>query len=690
MKRAVVAVMLGGLVLALTTGGGIAAAAGCPNEAMRIGPSVLLPECRAYEQVTPVDKEGGAGIFTNGVVQAAPSGEAAAFISASAYAGAQGSPLGNRYLSTRGGSDWLTKSVDGAQAIQELILVRATFAFSENLEYTLNASKEAFTPGAIPFGSNLYLRNTRTGALSLISATPGNKAFYEETTLNGAPFVGASSDWSHLLLFSRSALAPGAVEGEANLYEYSGGELKLAAPPGAVPAAQTSTAFRPNVMSADGRRFFFTEGGVLYMREDGTTTVPISASEKSGEEGTLAEGSFYGATADGSTVFFSSFGNLTGQSEDNALYRYEATAPAGHKLTDLTPESINETVGREAFSTLLGASEDGEYVYFTSSASLTPTAPETEEFAINTYVWHGAPGEPGTIRFIAQTEPQNSSEVGSPNQYRASANGEFLALGSRSPLTAEATPSPNCAGNVNEGIPAERCMNVFVYSYAGDNLVCVTCNGAVAGGDSALGGQRSLEEVFTYVPRSVLNDGTVFFDTPQSLVPRDTNSLGDAYEWRAGRFDLLSTGTADTAATFGDSTPDGRNVFIRSSEPLVGQDKDRSLDVYDVRVEGGLAAQAGSTPPVACATEESCRTGIGSTPAATMPSSSKLTVAGAACIGTRNQARTARRKAAALGRRAKHASGRRAVALRRQAKQARKRGDRLARRAHSCEKGAGR
>ena len=56
-----------GLVALLGSGTPSAGAVSCPNEAIRAQQgSTYLPDCRAYEQVTPVDKEAGNDMFGNG------------------------------------------------------------------------------------------------------------------------------------------------------------------------------------------------------------------------------------------------------------------------------------------------------------------------------------------------------------------------------------------------------------------------------------------------------------------------------------------------------------------------------------------------------------------------------------------------------------------------------------------------
>jgi hypothetical protein len=108
----------------------------------------------------------------------------------------------------------------------------------------------------------------------------------------------------------------------------------------------------------------------------------------------------------------------------------------------------------------------------------------------------------------------------------------------------------------------------------------------------------------------------VFFETPDALLPGDTNELRDVYEWEAqgsggcqtagGCLYLISTGHSGDDSTFEGAGRSGEDVFFLTRERLVGQDRDDYLDVYDARVGGGLAAQNPPSPSPPCSGDD-CR-----------------------------------------------------------------------------------
>jgi hypothetical protein len=655
----------------------------CPNAALRQGPSALLPECRAYELVSPVDKNGG-GVNQKTSVLSDSSGDSVSFISTAAFAGAESSSLQNTYIARRGAGDWATESVDPAQLNPHGLLVVPTPAMSPDLAKAFQASKRALAPGATENGSNVYLRDNLTGRRTLVATAEGNRLFEDMANAGAAPFIGAADDFSHVFFDTSVPLVSGAGPFNSNIYEYTDGELRLVnyLPGGSLSAGAHGGGGRianENSVSADGLRIFFTAEesafGPLYLREDGTRTVAISESQRTGEEGVVAAADFGAASPDGSVAYFVSSADLTEDSAGGGLYRYDVESEDLTNITPATGSPSGPKVGR-----VLAVSDDASYVYFSAQADLAEGAEETGFLSTNVYVWHD-----GEIKYVARTA-ENEQEFSGPGQRLSSPDGRYFAMGSYSPMTAEDVPSPQCPTDPAENNAPEACRDVYLYSYETGDLKCVSCAGPGAG-NSMLGGQEFHESGSgDHLPQSVLDDGTVLYDTPNKLVPSDINGMRDVYAWKDGSPALVSPGTARYAANFGEATADGSSIFIRTSQPLVRQDIDQSVDLYDARVDGGLAAQNQSASGSSCEAE-GCRGEAPPPPAGQPPASASLKHGGnskGSCSHYAAKARRAGERARALQKRAGKAGGEQGRRLRQEAKHERKRAKQLRSKARNC------
>jgi hypothetical protein len=166
---------------------------------------------------------------------------------------------------------------------------------------------------------------------------------------------------------------------------------------------------------------------------------------------------------------------------------------------------------------------------------------------------------------------------------------------------------------------------MYVYSIVTHTLACVSCNpsGApptgnvediylVSGGGEAVTG---------HLGRVISDDGRrVFFNSPDPLVPEDVNGKLDVYEYdvSTGRVGLISSGTSASDSYFLETTPDGSDALFATRQQLVGWDKDSNYDVYDARIGGGFP-EPPPVPPV-CGGEE-CRPALTSTALLVPPAS---------------------------------------------------------------------
>ncbi|HEX6602071.1 MAG TPA: hypothetical protein VF030_05465, partial [Solirubrobacterales bacterium] len=301
--------------------------------------------------------------------------------------------------------------------------------------------------------------------------------------------------------------------------------------------------------------------------------------------------------ADGSVVYFSSTADLTERSHGQgraSLYRYGVDSG---DLLDLTVAP--ELPEGPRVQDVLALSEDGSHVYFSAAGALVAGAPENPLDA-NLYLWHE-----DEIEWIGTTKGA-AWEFAGPSKRLASPGGRYFAFSVFSALTPDDVPSPSCPSDPVHLNPPGDCEDVYLYDSVADELTCVSCDGPGLG-FSTLGGTMFRPWGFgDEQGRGVLDDGTVFFESPNRLLRADTDAFTDVYSWRHGELSLLSPGTDGAPASFGDATADGGTVFIRTAEPLLPADVDLGVDVYAVREGGGLLAQHPPSVPPGCP-PEACR-----------------------------------------------------------------------------------
>ncbi len=143
-----------------------------------------------------------------------------------------------------------------------------------------------------------------------------------------------------------------------------------------------------------------------------------TCSSRAAEWGDTAYG-FQMASSDGSKVFFTDYDEAQRLSPSRVppgrdLYECEISEVAGKlacRLTDLTPETGGQSAG--VAKGVLGASEDGSYVYFAADGVLgdgaqhgaVPGSCMEGESTCNVYEYHD-----GEIKFIAMLSDEDSND----------------------------------------------------------------------------------------------------------------------------------------------------------------------------------------------------------------------------------------------------------------------------------------
>jgi len=570
----------------------------CENERVRgesdaspstgLALSLALPDCRAYELVTPPAKNGARIGISNLSPSIAEDGSRVIVSTEQCFADSQScvipeGPISQPFLFERGGADWVSEPLAPPASYTE---DKASFA---NADTGLVFYRLADGNGGV---EQLDVRQ-RDGSLRLVGPTSEAPARPAIRNLIVTP------DLSHVVFLLDSGMWPsleGAGAGETP-YEYSGYGLSHpelvgvsggAGSTSLISACGTSVGnAMPGEMSADGRIAYFesapcatgtgTNVGqpvaarTLYARIDGSRTVLVSGSapEPQCDAGCQAEppasAQFEGASEDGARVFFTDTRQLLDEaSEDNhngdgirACSETAANAPGcnlyelecpGHcanlaerRLIDVSAPAVAGEGPR--VRRVVAVSGDGSHVYFVAGGMLTQGANregrEPLESANNLYVYQRDSEHPaGRLRFIAtlsNSEEGHQQQAGVAN---VTPDGRYLVFTSGRGLTMDGTRPEGPAQVYRYDAQSETLLRVSVGEQGFDD------NGNAGVGDATIAAARASLKADGRRDPTMSDDGRrVFFQSPVGLTPGALNDVSlkgnrnvlaeNLYEWEA-------------------------------------------------------------------------------------------------------------------------------------------------------------
>jgi hypothetical protein len=605
----------------------------CSNAEYRFGLSAHLPDCRAYELVTPAETNGlvpyaagngsspGTGFNDWLATPRGPgAGETFSYFTDGTLAGFEGDGRFDGYRAHRGAGEhpaggWSSElfSPSFSQAGNSTPDQRGT-STDQRYSFWRSTPKTMFE-GTLPSGT--YLRSPSGSTTAACNPVLSQNAFEfvgcgDQGTDPDAANLYVSAGGTHVIFASSKHLEPEAApEGTMTIYDRAAGHSNAAvvslAPGGSSFGGGESAAYVGS--NEGGNAVLFRVGGTLYLHREGQTLQVATAPN-----------TFAGVSTDGSRVFYA-----TGP----------GNTPAGLFTCDVQVGTCAGAGKQEivANGIFVNVSADGSHALFTSEESLTGTEEnEIGETAKagehNLYTWNG-----GGIAFVGILDPQDFVSFGGiPNmnlQRWTTAINPGATMG-WALAPARSTPDGSVFVFQSHARLTSYENEEFgeIYRYdpsapAGKILTCVSCDpgGAPPTGDALLEDVHSATGITseTVIP-NVTDDGDrVFFQSPDHLLPEDANEVADVYEWKAGDavgcsllegcLGLISSGQGESPSYLYAMSADGHDVFFRTVEALVGTDVAGTTSIYDAREQGGIletiaaegckgdACQGSGTPP---------------------------------------------------------------------------------------------
>ena len=553
------------------------------------------PSGRAYELVSPPDKNGGDVMPFTPRTRAALDGNAVEFDSLVPFGDALGTGVTVEHMAVRGSDGWRSHAITPKGDAGSLKLSAAgadTFydnAFSPDFNRgVLMATRPLTDDPYVSAVINLYrrtdLRSPGVGSYDLVTHCPlcasgGTPlAPVQGTSSLIAPFSPAlaatSPDMEHIVFESIQVLTSDTPAqdpkcGAANpvlpppspffcvphVYEWDRGELRLA---GVLPDGSAADMS----LSGTGARYTNYTPHVVSDGSDGhSRTFFVQPTDAAG--GTFSD-------IDPTNLF----GQLVFLGQQSGLANGNVYARVDHSQTILLNRSERTAADTYSPAWYLDASANGERVFFSTKQALTDDAtpgvrniymydltkpdsapdnltlinpPGTDADGIwglsdsADYVYFSSGGvlrqwHNGALHDIGPSGTVVSEDLTTIFNYGASLRQARVTPDGRTLLFS--TDDSSAFGGYNHGVCADNfpCHELYVYNASSGAVACASCNpiGAPATSEAVVAGGdlNGGARVTTYVNRGITDDGArVFFSTADPLVPQDTNGREDAYEY---------------------------------------------------------------------------------------------------------------------------------------------------------------
>ena len=653
------------ILLLLLSAPSALASEGCPNEVVRAESNVRptthepydmgLPECRAYEMVSPVEKQAhDAKSGPDGGPLVSPDGDAVGYYSEGAFAEPENTlVIGSRpqitYIARRTGTNWATDpAIAPASVITEPTPEGFTGDASLDLETlttcgNVGLHKDAGSSQAACASRNVQGEWIRTPDYSDFNGVASRIQFW-----------GASKDLS-AVVWQMAALLPGDATPGGGLFETLGlgsstPQLRVVSVNNeGTPLDTNNGSYGPyfgaksptssgegsvyQAISSDGQTVFFeaapASGGPLTLDArtgdfgGGTATAPTTVE-------IAARGTFVGASEDGSKVFFVTTQNLTASDNDNTsdLYEYAFDAPAGKRYIDVSAGGLGDPAPGAGAEVLAGEFEngsvggsmvaiapDGSHVYFHASSQLTTFPNGNGEHASPSGGTFCYDTETGETKYVAPSVENIGAQT--------TPDGRYLIF----TTTAHLSPEDTNGGRAVYRYDFQTGEVTWIsHAAPGFTMLDEGNNATLAPREEIHNGRIGAMAYYEDARRAISENGEyVIFESTEKLQADDANGANDVYLWHDGTVSLISDGTNPAGVTEPPSmSGTGSDIVFATTSTLVGQDKDELQDIYDARIDGGFPAP---TPEPSCAAD-ACQGPQSSSPSFGTPGSQYFTGGG--------------------------------------------------------------